>query len=225
MSRLSQSGFTLVELMLAMALFSVIMIVSTTGFIAINRTYTRGAIKKQLNGSIRNLESDVSATLRNPQSNPTYCKHDTAAPPDCADSPFNMNCISGARYFWKSVDGISGNSGLYRDSGSCSGASFVTPNIDSAVRLVDERFVVEKFTITPLQNYLFQVTGVLRTVDGSAQTLTDNLGSIKPSEQTPPVTQIDPFKIKCKGSSAGSIVQSCAVQSFDFIINSRAISS
>lgn len=42
MNKINTSGFTLIELMIATTVFSVVMLISTYGFIKINQYYTKG---------------------------------------------------------------------------------------------------------------------------------------------------------------------------------------
>ncbi len=83
LKKLNSKGYTLIELMLAMGLFSVILVVSTIGFIGINRTYTRGVIKKQLSESIQKLSSDIETTLQIEPSSPVVFCSGADGPPNC----------------------------------------------------------------------------------------------------------------------------------------------
>lgn len=212
--QLDKKGFTLVELMLAMGLFSVILVVSTAGFIGINRTYTRGVIRKQLSESVQKISGDVSTLLQiQPSGTSSFCSEVEHPPtyPKCSTQPYNVLCFSGSRYYWPSH--VSGEGGLYRDSNPCNFETF-----DREIEIVDPRYVVEKFTITPLTNELFQVKGIIHTANLGALTTSDNDGNYVQQRID---GNFDAYKTKCKGSSAGSVVQTCAVEKFDFIINSR----
>jgi prepilin-type N-terminal cleavage/methylation domain-containing protein len=61
----NQAGFTLIELMLAMTLFTSVMIVATVGFVGINRTFSKGLVRKNLSEGVARLVSDVSSTIQN----------------------------------------------------------------------------------------------------------------------------------------------------------------
>src|SRR5690554_8236963 len=58
-----QSGFTLVELLLATALFSFILLFVTTGFIQINRAYNKGITVKRMHQSAREIIDELSRAL------------------------------------------------------------------------------------------------------------------------------------------------------------------
>ncbi len=210
---MNHRGFTLVELMLAMGLFSVILTVSTVGFIGINRTYTHASIKKQLAESIQRLNTDVTDAVRNPQAETVKTCTPNLLSPDagCPAINYYSVCLTAVRYTW----GLNG--GLQKDSPvSCDSATIADP-----INIVSDRFIIADFRVTYVGNHLFQAKGVIRTADSGAFTVTDNEGSINPGQSGWDVLT-SPYKIKCKGSSAGVIVQTCAVQSFDFIINSRS---
>ncbi len=204
----SEEGFTLIELLLAMTLFSVILVVSTLGFVGINRTYTRGAIRKQLSESVQRLNQDITTTVRNPQAaNPAVCKSDVVTA-NCPNG-WEAICLSGARYSWKKLDDTAG--GLFKDAKACGDAV----DTATATKIVDTRYIVEHLAVTSLTNRLYNTQGIIRTADSTALTTTDNDGSI---DRTP----TDYWKnVRCKGSSAGGVVQTCAVESFNFVINSQ----
>jgi prepilin-type N-terminal cleavage/methylation domain-containing protein len=59
-----QSGFTLVELLLALALFSFVLIISTASFIQINRLYHRTNTTAQTQTLSRRLINEISRSVR-----------------------------------------------------------------------------------------------------------------------------------------------------------------
>lgn len=210
-SKGSQQGFTLIELMLAMALFATIMIITTAGFIGINRTYTRGTIKKQLSESVQRLESHLTATLRaNQQTNTDSCSGANGSS-DCVGTVgYDALCLTGGRYYWGTQ---TNNSGLYVDYNDCTD----TVNTNNAIGLVDERYVVEYLRVEPLPNSgLYRISGGIRTADDAA--FTTNLGDFVGLD---PADNYDRESVSCRGSSAGSIVQTCAVEHFSTVVNTR----
>lgn len=60
----NQKGFTLVELLLALAVFSFVLIFITTAFLQIFRTYSRGITRKEVNQTARLAINDISSNLR-----------------------------------------------------------------------------------------------------------------------------------------------------------------
>lgn len=212
--KLNSNGYTLIELMLAMGLFSAILIISTVGFIGINRTYTRGVIRKQLSESIQKVSTDITTALQiQPAGSVTFCSESDQPPaqPNCTSQNYNVLCFSGTRYYWPSH--VSGDGGMYKDSNSCSSEDFSSNN-----EVIDQRFVVEDLNLVALPGSLYQVKGVIHTADLNALTITDNSGVYTDQRV---MAGFDPYKTRCKGSSAGNVVQTCSVEKFDFVINSR----
>ncbi len=64
MRKLQQSGFTLTELMLAMAVFSMVLTLCLSIFVQINRLYYRGLTITQAQEASRSIVSDMSTLLR-----------------------------------------------------------------------------------------------------------------------------------------------------------------
>jgi prepilin-type N-terminal cleavage/methylation domain-containing protein len=87
-----QSGFTLVELMISMTVFSVIMLISTYLFIQINRFYTKGITSVRLQDSARNIITDISSQIQFTTAG--LVKGTTA-------DGFNTVCIGNKQYFYK----------------------------------------------------------------------------------------------------------------------------
>lgn len=64
MKRLNRKGFTLVELMIATAVFSVIMMISLYAFIQINRLYTKGINIAKTQDAVRNITTDLGSQIQ-----------------------------------------------------------------------------------------------------------------------------------------------------------------
>lgn len=62
--RRREQGFTIVELLMALAVFSFVLVLVTTVFIQIFRTYARGITRKEVNQSARLLLDDMSSKLK-----------------------------------------------------------------------------------------------------------------------------------------------------------------
>jgi len=204
----NQKGFTLVELLLSMTLFVTVMIISTVGFIAMNRTFTRGNVRKQLSEAVQLTTEDVTRVVRQiPQSDGDSVKVCVAIPGDpvaagCPSDGANAICITGSRYFWKNDPD---SDGLWKDGSECDTAT--TPTTQNALQLMDDRYKVVRLSITPAgsaQDHLLRVQGTFRTADRSAFNNPDS-----------------PLDVKCKGSIESSAARTCAVEQFDFIINAR----
>lgn len=198
-----QNGFTLTELMLAMVLFSAVLVFTTVGFIGMNRTYNRGLIKKQLSEVVQRVSEDVSRSIRSQPSNiePVVC---LASDVDCVipsgaeswqDLNLNIMQFSSVCYVWPS------QGGFFRQVGSCK------PDLSKAERLMSDRYVVrEPLSLRPIR------------VD------TTNGGRLYGLKGTFSTTNIDAIKNesgvwRCRGTSEHPEVVNCAVEAFSIIIN------
>ena len=193
---LTNSGFTLIEILLAMALFTTVMLVSTLGFIGINRTYTRGMVRKQLSESVQTITDDLTRSLRaqSTKTDPDSCKE------GCVPNGWSVLSFSNACYMWK-VDDPSG--GLYKAQKSCRPESADPSN---RTGLLDERFMVHDLTVTSVSGGqgLFRVSGTFTTTDADA--LVDDHSS-------------------CRGTSQSPGVSTCAVENFNFIVTTSGAST
>lgn len=199
--RLSDRGFTLIELMLAMAIFSTVMVVTTAGFIGINRTYTRGTIKKELAEAAQRATVKATTVLRSNQQSGNF--------PKTSNAQWEILCSSGARFYWSSV--AVDAKGMYVDTKPCS-----DPIVTSdGVQIVDSRYKVEDFDIKAVSGVqdVYEVSGIIRTPDEAAFTV----GSGNDSLPSP----YSPEDMRCKGSSAGLIVTTCAIEKFNTLVNAR----
>jgi prepilin-type N-terminal cleavage/methylation domain-containing protein len=202
MKKLNSSGFTLIELMLAMTLFSAVMVVATVGFIGMNRSFARGVIRKELSEATQAANESVTRSIRAQGVTvvPQSC-NEVAPNPDCYPG-WSAVCLGQVRYLWQNSGG--GDS-LYKDSApSCSSAPSSTKE-----RILSERYKAQKFEIIkdPVKQGLFRVKGVFSTKDPDALTMTDD----------------DIYTLSCKGSSSSASVSTCAVEKFSFVVNARGL--
>lgn len=209
---MNKSGFTLVELLLAMTLFSLTMVIVTAAFIAMNRAYTRGVIRKQIAESAQAASEDITRIIRTDGralEKFVPCKSEPSQPSTCPTPESSWKgalCFSSARYIWN-------DTGLYKQQGPAGVCNASTANFSAnSVTIIDPRFKVEELAVTVIPNQagLFRVSGVIRTTDDAAF---ENLGDV------------DKSKIVCKGSSGGAAVRTCAVEKFNYIISARGAGS
>lgn len=64
MKRTNNTGFTIVELLIASSVFSVILLICTTAIIQISRNYNKGLIQSQTQETARSIMEDVSRTIQ-----------------------------------------------------------------------------------------------------------------------------------------------------------------
>lgn len=202
----NEHGVTLIELLLAMTLFTSVMVIATVGFIGMNRVFTRGVIRKELSESSQRINDEVTRSVRNSNTQTTIIN---CAGEDSSSCQLGVGavCMDGTRYYWNvpvQSDETSVVGGLYRDAATtCKDA--INPSTRTVV--VDDRFRIRTFAVSQVSGNsgLYKVSGVLTS--GPAESL-NNLGG-------------DPFTISCKGSAQTSLVRSCSVEIFKYIVGSR----
>ena len=204
-------GFTLVELMLAMVVFSTVLVIATVGFIGMNRTYQRGVIKNQLSEGIQAFTEDVTKSLRAQPINvlPKYCNGMDAT---CTGifNGWQWLSLTNVCYMWP-LTGSDNIGGLYKSQGPCN-----TTSDNGKILLLSDRYVVREAPKIALVNVdgsdvrgaqLYSVSGVFTTIEESAIHKKD---SGNPNDHW-----------RCKGTAEDSAVSTCAVEEFNFNVNPR----
>lgn len=209
----SQDGFTLIELLLAMTIFSSVLIISTAGFVAINRTFTRGLIRKQLSDSVQQLKADVGKTLSMaPRSSLQIvrCATDGSGweQPCDGDSNFDVLCIGQTRYWWYGGYDTDKELGLSKEFLG-EGQECDRNNLGTDQKIISEKFKVTALKVEPSGGNLYAIKGVVRTTNDEAflEGETDEHG------------RVDPFSVHCKGSAASPYASSCAIRKFELLVN------
>lgn len=202
MSRLAnQKGFTLIELMLAMALLVTVLMLSTVGFIGINRTYSRGVVRKELSEFSQIITEDITRAIRtgSQSSLPSSCDGTTGD--QCPGIGWKALCFTTSRIFWQDTGG------LYNDTKACDDSA----DTNAAKTYYDDRYKTVLLQVEPVTGVrsLFRVKGVLRTADDSAFNIP---GSGTNEEKA--------FGTACKGTAEGN-VGSCTIEKFNFVVNAR----
>lgn len=91
----AQQGFTIIELLLALAVFSFVLVFITTAFLQIFRTYNRGIARKEVNQSARLLLEDITSKMRT-----------VVSPVQIDTSQLNRGrlCVGSYSYVWNPVN-------------------------------------------------------------------------------------------------------------------------
>ena len=208
----NQNGFTLTELMLAMVLFSTVLVISTVGFIGMNRAFNRGIIKKQLSEGVQAVSDDISRSLR--------AQPNTSEPISC--DGVDLKCANYIKdwktlkigticYAWQtpgSDPAVHAKGGIRRSVGACTEESGKTTEILSSRYVVREGIAVSKLSGSNIAgDELYSVKGIFSTSENSAIHFAD--------------PNIPGDNLRCKGTAEDSNVPTCAVQNFNLIINPR----
>lgn len=195
----NQKGFTLVELMFALSMFSLMMIIATVGFVAMSRSYTRGLARKQLSESSQRIVASIDNSITNTGlGSYASCRaaDDEPIPDACPELSGKWQgalCFEGERYIW-------GSDGLFRQAEDC---DVTLPESATGEELLSARFRVDRLNVEQLGDKLYAVKAVLRTENEEAFTFDED----------------DPTKTICNPTSGAA--QVCAIEVVDTVINAR----
>ena len=113
----SEAGFTIVELMIALSILSVILLVSTIVMTQIGKLYTKGVMQANLQNTTRNVMQDITSAIEFSGA-PIY-----KAPSNSSYPAVRALCIGTTRYTYVigkelgvDYDGTSTSNVLWRDS-------------------------------------------------------------------------------------------------------------
>lgn len=199
-SRRHKKGFTLVELMIAMSIFSFILLFAVGVFVQINKIYIKGITTKRMGDQSRVVLADLNNTIS--QSNSmTICREDTCGEPsikttDISDPNKYTICFADKNisYQWK----ISGDSYLRKiNKYICSSTGTPIPSLASegSGNLLDSSTSVKALNLQPVGG------------DGSGAWQLDLVVTSQRNNQLD-ASISDPMNIKCK---SGISDQYCAV--------------
>lgn len=144
-------GFTLVELLIAASVFSVLLIVITFAIVQISRSYSKGIVASRTQESARAVIDEVSKAV---QFGAGDVVRDTA-------SATKMYCIGGKSFSFeldKMVDeSISQHALMLEEVPDCTGA---IPDMSSGRELLANRMRLTKFEIStpPADSNLYEIT-------------------------------------------------------------------
>lgn len=93
-SKLESGGFTIIELMIAISVLSVIMLVSSSAIIFIARQYQNGVTRTTLQSASRQLHQKITDSI----------KFSDSEIISTSNSGYSAICIGSSRYFFKTPD-------------------------------------------------------------------------------------------------------------------------
>jgi prepilin-type N-terminal cleavage/methylation domain-containing protein len=160
--RRRSDGFTIVELLIATAVFSVVLLIATSGLLQVTRTYYKGVTESNTQNAARNIVNAVSQAIQfdggtvQPTNGGTakttydFCVGSTRFR-YYLGSELSSNPNSAQTYHALLEDSAagctSGTDGSSINSASASGTEFLSPNMR-----------LSKFVVTSLSNNLYQVS-------------------------------------------------------------------
>ncbi len=195
--RSRQGGFTAIELVIAAGVFSIVLIVALSGFLAIGRMFYKGVTISNTQNVAVGLMNSVTTDIQNA----TSFGGSQAA---------GYYCFGGIRYSFKEGTKVSGSSyGVYRDAmvgaNACSPpcTSLGNPSgcapLSSPKEFLGTNMRISKFSVVPKVGTLYQVDLTVTYGDDSAL--------IAPASQSP----------RCNGGQAGT--QYCAISNLSNIVS------
>lgn len=155
MIKTDKAGFTLVELLLAMAFFSFILLFVTTGFIMVNRAYNKGLTVKLVQDEGRRVIEDISRSIR-------------VASPLGIDTTVDCLAINGNRYYWSvpidSNDSASPKQLIKEDGKGCSDS---ITNPAGGENVLNDRVGVQYMEVSTVggSNSVYMIKIVLSTAE------------------------------------------------------------
>lgn len=195
-----QKGFTIIELMIATVVFSVVILVVTTGIIRLGNMYYKGITASKVQDVSRQITNDLSSTTQMSQSVIT------------SEDPIEgWICTGKVKYFYhinKKVGGPDLSNGLV--SKDIIGNDCLGTNSDDGKQLLGNNMRLLKFSVTP--NTATGLTSIgIKVAYGDDDLLTDISGS-------PPSLE-DYANRNCKSGIAGSSF--CATAELDTVVKKR----
>lgn len=186
-----QSGFTIIELMIATTIFSVVLLLCTFGLAKIGQTYYKGVISSRTQTATRNISDNLIQVI---QFGGSYTS------PTADGGTFYM-CAGRGRYTFKIS---SGNDSYltYDEPTSCDTVSNVPIEAGKGRQLLAPGLRLSKLDVTGPNASDKTVTITVKVTAGDKDLFTDD----------------DPINGFCKGGSGS---QFCAVSNLETIVSPR----
>lgn len=205
-SRLSNKshGFTIIELMLALTVFSVILVAASAGLIQIGRMYYKSVITVRTQDTSRNIINELSRSIQFSKDKPEIIRVD----PNNPNSQALALCVGTKRFtplLNQQVTDDSTAVALYRDTGpnECEPAT----SFSDGVELVGQNMRLTRFDVTPLDDKNIQYRLTVWVAYGDDEVL-----EIDPN---------NPNRFICTGSEVGS--EFCAISELSTVVSRRLL--
>lgn len=138
----NQFGFTIVELLMATAVFSIVLLIITTGIIKIGQSYYKGLIQNKTQETTRNISEDISRTIQ-------LASGQKVTPNPADPNRFCVGTVRYTAYLNEKVDGPVGpiTSGLKAESVPPNDCS--APDDPNAKQLLAKNMRLLRFKVDP----------------------------------------------------------------------------
>lgn len=237
----NEAGFTIIELMIATAIFTVVLIITTAAIIGITETYIKGSVQGQTQQTTRAVLNDISQDL---QFNPSGSVILTGMQQTNSNDVFFF-CIGNDVYAYRldyavSSSDPSSNWALIRYSGSCPSSSPTPPTasyfydeleISDGEELLgtNERLGELNITEPTVNNTISSNTYYTVDIEVAYGNDTSNSNSLL-SDQYPQFNSLPApndngtyeYQYSCKGGNDSSF---CAVSTLTTSVTSRIVTN
>lgn len=203
----SQSGFTIVELLIATSVFSVILLVVSTGIVRIGQSYYKGIIQSRTQETVRAVSQEISSTVQ------------FASGQKKLGATGNQFCIGNARYTYflnQKVD--ESNEGLRVEKMRADGSCSVAADGSEPKEMLAKNMRVLHFKADPdvKDSRIWRIEIAVAYGDNDLLTHYDNNGNPAGwSAVTDPAVK----DAKCKSGVSGGAF--CATSSMDILVKRR----
>lgn len=164
----TQAGFTLVELLIAIAMFSFVLLLVATTFIQINRAYTGGITTKRVHEETRLALNAITTDFRTASSGTQvsiYC----GSEPGCENNPevaTRVLCFDQKAYLFRATTATQPGRLAFAEGVSCSEAASI--NLDSGTSQFGELLQVHFFRVSELvENRTYKIEMAVSAAYGS----------------------------------------------------------
>jgi prepilin-type N-terminal cleavage/methylation domain-containing protein len=222
LTKSNNRGFTIIELMIATTVLSVILLLVTVMMISIGNLFYKGVNQARVQDDVRNITDEISQHLQLSATTPLPGT-------DIANPNIGVYCVGDTRYSYaKNVQighqlggsGLSYSHVLWRDlpSGGCvatQGANLQNPNLRGGAELIAPNSRLTDFSISIASPYTISVSVAYGDDDLLCDTGTpgDCSSTVQSTHLLSPVGQIN-----CKSTSGD---QFCATASLTTTVSNR----
>jgi prepilin-type N-terminal cleavage/methylation domain-containing protein len=216
--RRNSSGFTILELMIATTVFSVVLLIASAGIIAIGRDYYKSLTSTRLQETTRSVMDDISGSLQFSQTD-TVSSHlyDGGVP-----ATVKVRCFGSDRYRYiinQKVQKITDPThpeefhALYRDTRPSETTCDATGNWDDGTELLGDNMRLLQFDVSTSNPFHIKI----RVAYGDNDLLSNYPDDAGPTTAPNPSPTFD--QVSCKYAFAGN--QFCAVAGLETTVTSR----
>ena len=207
----TQKGFTIIELMIATTVFSIVLLVAGSGIIAIGKMYYKTITSSRVQDAARSTMEDVTRSLQFSSGNVSSYM---------ADTTYKVRCFGDDRYTYVLNQPASSTTvGLRLDKTPNGGCSLDTP--PDGKELLGNNMRLLQFDVSTGHDSIFTVKIKVAQGDNDLLTTYDQNGN--PVGWSPPVSSSDEAVIAgtlCRGGVGSAF---CSVSGLETVVNKRII--